>query len=535
MSGKKPVVWVMIALAIAIGGMAFTLISNPANQERDLSFLNPDNLATLLMQGEGVQIDEAGYPYPIVVSGVELGKWLYSATDEWKGKKVSSPYELTPSLSIKVNEDNEIRFFAAEPTLAMIQSGDQYRHYAIPKEDFRVIQEVALLGYPKMQSLTITEWKKGEPATPVTITDSSIMEMAVLLAQGEENFLAMKYSSVNDTPIVDEYIRVDLLGQEPSQTYYIYTKDGKNYYIERPYQRINRISSDTAHTILSIIAKAGSKPKEASTFDVEHSLTIILSSPLSSSNPQDYIRAHEDEYENILKLGGEEAMQYMLYQFEQGNGEGLRGQIMMRLCKDILGTRNTIIDESLSPQEWYTAYSKQEMMMLPDYTYDGEDELEKLVYSTETARYSQPQRGFTVVAPKIFMSSEEGDLLKVFVTTYSATYIIKTASNNASIREVSGGIIPSAITFKRSGVRNYELVSYEQAKDGSEWLPSIRSYSTTPVSGREISGLADEIISHYGDYEDLHRLQNENLLRHLQKNGVKNPVIVKPWGSVGNS
>lgn len=406
---------------------------------------------------------------------------------------------------------------------------------AIPKEDFRVMQEVALLGYPKMQSLTITEWKKGEQATPVTITDSSIMEMAVLLAQGEENLLAMKYSSVNDAPTVDEYIRVDLLGQEPSQTYYVYTKDGENYYIERPYQRINRISSGTAQAIFNIFTKAGIKPKETTSFDIEHSLNAIISSPLSSSNPQDYIRAHEDEYETILKFGGEEALQYMLYQFEQGNAERLRGQIMMRLCKDILGARNTIIDESLSPEEWYTAFSKQEPIKLPDYSYEGKDELEKLVYTTETERYSQPQRGFTVVAPKIFKGYEEGDFLKVFVTTYSATYIINTTAKVASIREISGGIIPSAITFEKSEAGNYQLVSYEQAKDGSEWLPSIRQYCTTPVSGKEIPGLADNIINHYGDYKDLHKLQRENLLKHLQKYGVQNPVIIKPWGSEGNS
>ena len=59
---------------------------------------------------------------------------------------------------------------------------------------------------------------------------------------------------------------------------------------------------------------------------------------------------------------------------------------------------------------------------LPDFEYDGSDPIEKLVYATEIEKYSQPQRGFTIVAPKIFGSYEEGGLLKVFVTTFSATY-----------------------------------------------------------------------------------------------------------------
>jgi len=43
----------------------------------------------------------------------------------------------------------------------------------------------------------------------------------------------------------------------------------------------------------------------------------------------------------IKKLGGEKALQYMLSQFESGNAEGLRGHIMMQLCKELLGMRNT--------------------------------------------------------------------------------------------------------------------------------------------------------------------------------------------------
>jgi hypothetical protein len=45
----------------------------------------------------------------------------------------------------------------------------------------------------------------------------------------------------------------------------------------------------------------------------------------------------------------------MLSQFEEGNAEGL--YIMMELCKDILGVRNNVSDETLSPWEWYEALS----------------------------------------------------------------------------------------------------------------------------------------------------------------------------------
>ncbi|HHY25324.1 MAG TPA: M56 family metallopeptidase, partial [Desulfitobacterium dehalogenans] len=182
---KKPRFWVVILLAIAVGALVFTLVADPADKELDLSFLNPNNLASLLMQGEGVQIREAGLP--TTVSSVELGKWLSSAADDWKKKEVPTPFDLTPSITIHVNADNEIRFFDEEPTLAMIQSGDHYRYYAIPKQDFQVIQKIALLAYPKIQSLTMSKWEKGEEVASVTSIDSPILEMVVHLAQEEEN------------------------------------------------------------------------------------------------------------------------------------------------------------------------------------------------------------------------------------------------------------------------------------------------------------------------------------------------------------
>jgi beta-lactamase regulating signal transducer with metallopeptidase domain len=144
---------------------------------------------------------------------------------------------------------------------------------------------------------------------------------------------------------------------------------------------------------------------------VEDNISVIMSSPKTSSNPQDYINAHKNEYEYFMKYGGEDALQYMLSQFEAGNAEGLRGQIMMRLCKELLGARNNVTDETLSPQEWYDVLSIRQEILLPNFGYDGQDQIEKLVYDTEVEKNSDPKRGgFMVVAPEIFGSYEEEDL-----------------------------------------------------------------------------------------------------------------------------
>jgi beta-lactamase regulating signal transducer with metallopeptidase domain len=261
---------------------------------------------------------------------------------------------------------------------------------------------------------------------------------------------------------------------------------------------------------------------------VEENLAIIMSSPKQASSPYAYIQAHQEEYENIIKFGGEKALQYMLSQFESSNAEGLRGHIMMQLCKELLGVRNNVIGETRTPQEWYDALSIRQEVKLPDFEYDGSDPIEKLVYATETEKNSQPQRGFTIVAPKIFGSYEEGGLLKVFVITFSATY--KLYGN--VLDEVGGSVVPSAISYKKDNSGNYVLEKYEQAKDGADWQPSIKKFCTMPVSGKEIPGLADKIIDHYGNRDDIRTLRWENLFKHLKANGIKDATLFNSRGEI---
>ena len=260
---------------------------------------------------------------------------------------------------------------------------------------------------------------------------------------------------------------------------------------------------------------------------VDSNLETIMSSPMESSNPQDYMDAHDDECQNIVKLG-DEALDYILYEFQAGNEEGLREHIMMTLSKEILGVRNNVADENLSPREWYEALSIRKDYDLPDYSYRGLDLVEGLVYATEVERSSQPDRGFTVVAPRIFASYEEDDYLKVFTTTYSACY--KLYDN--ILEEVSGGVVPAAITYKKEKSKGFVLVDYEQAMDGSDFASSIREFSKMPVSGEEIKVLADQILEHYGNYDDLIELQREDLLDHLKKNGRNDATLYNHKGEV---
>jgi BlaR1 peptidase M56. len=89
---------------------------------------------------------------------------------------------------------------------------------------------------------------------------------------------------------------------------------------------------------------------------IEENLAAIMSSPKNSSNPQDYINAHQAEYNAILALETQ-ALPYLFSEFEKGGQTGLKGHIMQNLCWDILGDDN-IQYASKNPQDWYDTFKK---------------------------------------------------------------------------------------------------------------------------------------------------------------------------------
>jgi len=154
---------------------------------------------------------------------------------------------------------------------------------------------------------------------------------------------------------------------------------------------------------------------------------------------------------------------------------------------------------------------------LPDFSYGGSNQILRLVYKTETEKNQNMKYngGFLIVAPHVHGTYEEGNELKVFVTTYAAVYSL----DDKLVTESSGGIVPSAITYIKNPDGSYSLKKYEQAKDGSDFSPSIKRFCTMPVSGKEIDGLADAILKHYSNYADILKLNTENLKAHLILNG----------------
>lgn len=179
---------------------------------------------------------------------------------------------------------------------------------------------------------------------------------------------------------------------------------------------------------------------------VEELLQTIMSSPKESSNPKDYIKAHQDAYETIVKMG-DEALQYMLSLFDQGEDQGLKAHIMMALCIDLLGDRNNVEENAYtSPKEWYAKLSPYEAVKLPPFQYQPKSDMEELVYTAVLKQYSQQPEKFC---------QPRGDIARAMMAHYNdykdlfelmndhLTYYLK--ENNikgVQLQKHSGDIIP---------------------------------------------------------------------------------------------
>lgn len=244
---------------------------------------------------------------------------------------------------------------------------------------------------------------------------------------------------------------------------------------------------------------------------VEQNLSIITS-PLSSSNPEDYIKVHDTEYQTILKMG-DASLNYMLSCFKGNNAKGLRGHIMMRLCQEILGDRNNVqIGTYESPEEWYEKLEPYTAKSLPKFKYTGIDPTEKLVYAAALKKYGGQDANdtLTVVAPRIFGTSEENDELKIFATIYYNSYKLY----DKTLTGGSAGIVPCAIVFTKESDGTFVFKKYIEAMDGEDFGESIKAFC-----GRK-NDISLKILEHYSNYADLFDIMNQNLKNYSIANGL---------------
>lgn len=103
--------------------------------------------------------------------------------------------------------------------------------------------------------------------------------------------------------------------------------------IEYEFGDINKLSKD-----MDLLSDALKDKKPVSIEDIDKLISVIMSSPMESSNPGDYIAAHKTEYDTIVSMK-EEAITY-LNSILNGGEWGLKGNIVQSICTDIIKEMN---------------------------------------------------------------------------------------------------------------------------------------------------------------------------------------------------
>lgn len=240
---------------------------------------------------------------------------------------------------------------------------------------------------------------------------------------------------------------------------------------------------------------------------IEEKLAIILSSPLTSSAIQPYIDAHQTEYQDILKMG-EPALEHLLSEFADGHAEGLKGQIMLSLCKELLGDRNNVPEGSYkTPEEWFKKLSPYTAAELQPFVPRPADEAEALVYQAAYAKY-RGNASMTIIVPHVFGTYDKGDTLRIFSTVFYSSFNLY----GKTLSQEGGGIVPAAIDFQKNADGTYTFQSYTEAKDGAYFKSSIEEFCQPK------SDIAKEILKEYGDHSELIKRMKENARLCLQQN-----------------
>ena len=91
--------------------------------------------------------------------------------------------------------------------------------------------------------------------------------------------------------------------------------------------------------------------------EVWHLIEVICSSPAWSSNPGDYIAAHQSEYQRLLQCE-RTTVAYCFDQFSSRRQIGLEGHIMALACQAIIGETESLCIDShyMTGQDWFDGF-----------------------------------------------------------------------------------------------------------------------------------------------------------------------------------
>ncbi|USF30784.1 M56 family metallopeptidase [Clostridium sp. MD294] len=182
------------------------------------------------------------------------------------------------------------------------------------------------------------------------------------------------------------------------------------------------------------------------------------------SDVESYIQnAPNDSYQKIIQKG-KQALYYFLERFEEGTAKGLRGQVMMRACQDILGENIGVTN--MPAEEWYERYQSEYNGVYPLYSTVVEEEKDselllprhkKQIFMAIEKEYKA--RNIKVLSSLLLYTSPNG-ITHEYENALKTNYYAKIKCYNFEILKQNRGnvlclknsyILPVKIAFEQTG------------------------------------------------------------------------------------
>ena len=94
--------------------------------------------------------------------------------------------------------------------------------------------------------------------------------------------------------------------------------------------------------------------------DIAALIDTICASPAQSSNPGDYIAAHQEEFDRLVDLGIH-TLRYCFTEFAKGDQIGLEGHIMALACREFIpdrsGSHEIPYETCMTGQDWFNQFA----------------------------------------------------------------------------------------------------------------------------------------------------------------------------------
>ncbi len=188
---RKPAFWIIVTALIACVVIAVCFLTNPKDDEPDLSFLNYKNAISLIGQnGNGVAPSARLYPadsdgvQPGVADAEALAQFLESA--EWTQRRApSSSPEPRGYLEFIIDDDYRIIVYQSE-RLAAVRYGNEIRYYRTNAGDY----EAALATFIPAPS-TEPDWVPEQTAKPGQEATTGVVSSTPHELTAEDSFMSL--------------------------------------------------------------------------------------------------------------------------------------------------------------------------------------------------------------------------------------------------------------------------------------------------------------------------------------------------------